>query len=137
MKASAENRGPGRNKRLWTDEEDCLLIEILLDFLKTGNFKAEHGFKAGLLRSVEKALDVKLPHCGLKAKPHIQSRIKTLKVHFNTVRRMLYGQSTGFSWDTERKCVVADKPVWDAYLRVSIFVVCCLFYEYKIDVRCC
>ncbi|KAJ0077996.1 hypothetical protein Patl1_37216 [Pistacia atlantica] len=60
----------------------------------------------------------KLPGCDIKAKPHVESRIKTLKTHFQTVDEMLTGPNcNGFGWDVQRRMVTAKKPVWDAYLQ--------------------
>ncbi|GAB4845982.1 hypothetical protein Ancab_024986 [Ancistrocladus abbreviatus] len=59
----------------------------------------------------------KLPNLSLKAQPHIISLIKTLKKECSAVYDMVYGQSTfGFGWDDNRKMVVADSHVRNAYL---------------------
>ncbi|KAH6784325.1 hypothetical protein C2S52_009284 [Perilla frutescens var. hirtella] len=113
-----ETRGPGKNKRKWNDEEDAKLVEALLDMVHLGKFKAETGFKPGYLNYVEEKLQVVLPDSGLKAKPHIESRIRTLKRDFHIVYDMLNGPNTsGFGMDPIKKCVTAEKPVWDAYLK--------------------
>ncbi|GER55646.1 retrotransposon protein [Striga asiatica] len=52
------------------------------------------------------------------AKPHIESRIKTLKRDFNIVYDMLNGPNTsGFGMNPIKKCIVAEKAVWDSYLQ--------------------
>ncbi|KAK1561061.1 hypothetical protein Q3G72_033985 [Acer saccharum] len=44
--------------------------------------------------------------------------MKTLKTHFHIVHDMLTGPNySGFGWDTEKKTVTAEKPVWDAYIQ--------------------
>ncbi|PIN07713.1 hypothetical protein CDL12_19716 [Handroanthus impetiginosus] len=69
-------------------------------------------------------MQVSLPNSGLKAKPHIESRIKTLKKDFHIVYDMLNGPHTnGFGVDPIKKCITAKKVVWDAYLHVCIFKV--------------
>ncbi|KAH6758862.1 hypothetical protein C2S51_019097 [Perilla frutescens var. frutescens] len=113
-----ETRGPGKNKRKWNYEEDAKLVEALLDMVSLGKFKADNGFKPGYLNYVEEKLQVTLPDSGLKAKPHIESRIKTLKRDFHIVYDMLNGPNTsGFGMDPITKCVTAEKPVWDVYLK--------------------
>ena len=107
-----------RSKRCWSDEEDALLIQILLELHGTGKFKADRGFKPGLYQAVEKQFEQRMPNSGIRAEPHIYSRVKTLKTNFGIVYDMLYGSTSGFGWDPIRKCVVADKPVWDSYLQV-------------------
>ncbi|KAG9154112.1 hypothetical protein Leryth_000601 [Lithospermum erythrorhizon] len=86
---SQEERGAGKNKRKWTNIEDEKLVAALVDMVNIGACKAENGFKAGFLTYLEETLKVTLPNSGLKGKPHIDSRIKTLKGQFNIVYDML------------------------------------------------
>ncbi|KAA8518047.1 hypothetical protein F0562_015533 [Nyssa sinensis] len=88
--------------------------------VNTRNHRADNGFKLGFYNVVERELNVKLPGVGIKAKPHIESRIKTMKRDFNIVYDMLYGPNTnGFGWDNDKKCVVAEPPVWEEYIKIS------------------
>lgn len=57
-------------------------MESLLDLYNDGKFYADNNFKNGYLRVLETTLETKLPGCGIKAQPHIESRIKTLKIQF-------------------------------------------------------
>ena len=78
-------------------------------------------FKPGHLQAIEGMMVERLPGCGLKANPHIQSRIKTMKNTWAVVHDMVLGANTsGFGWDNEKKCVTADKEVWDEYVKVTI-----------------
>ncbi|KAI7989332.1 hypothetical protein LOK49_LG13G01002 [Camellia lanceoleosa] len=70
---------------MWTDEEDRELVYALFDMVNTGNHKADNDFKSGFLGVLEGVLHEKLPGCGIKAKPHIESRVKTLKRDTGTV----------------------------------------------------
>ena len=56
-------------------------------------FYSDNNFRSGYLEVLETALDTKLPGCGIKAKPHIESWIKTLKMQFQTVHEMLTGSN--------------------------------------------
>ncbi|PON94180.1 Myb/SANT-like domain containing protein [Trema orientale] len=115
---SSKAKGLGQNKRFWTADEDNKLIEALLEIHNERKYKAEGNFKAGHLTAIERYLEIHLPGCGLKAKPHIESRMKTLKAQFYTVHEMLTSLNySGFGWDADRKLVYAEKPVWDAYLQ--------------------
>ena len=115
----SESRGPGKNKRAWSDDENSTLIEVMLEVHNTGKYKADRGFKPGYFLAVERGLQAKLPGRGIKANPHIESIIKLLRSHFNVIYDMLYGANTsGFGWDPLNKCVVAEKPVWDGYVQV-------------------
>lgn len=91
-------RGRGKNKRKWKHEEDAKLVGVLLDMVNLGLYKADNGFKPGYLNYVEEKIQASLPNSGLKAKPHIESRIKTLKRDFNIVYDMLNGLNTSGFW---------------------------------------
>ena len=100
-------------------------MESLLDLYHEGRFCVDNNFKSGYLKVLETALETKLPGCGIKAKPHIESRIKTLKMQFRTLHDMLTGPNCrGFNWDPQRKIVTAEKAVWDAYIQVFLFYFC-------------
>ncbi|KAL5542783.1 hypothetical protein UlMin_010493 [Ulmus minor] len=115
---TSKARGLGQNKRFWSEEEDTKLIESLVELNNEGRFKSKGSFKPGHLRELEKKLHKKLPAYDLQARPHIESRMKTLKTNFHIVHGMLIGPNcSGFGWDSKRKTVTVAKPVWDAYLR--------------------
>nr|KAJ0186237.1 hypothetical protein LSAT_V11C900486660 [Lactuca sativa] len=109
----------GRNKHTWTTEEDAKLIEALLELHVSRKYGgADNGFKPGYLKAVQQLLDVSLPNSGLKAEPHMKSRMKTWKNHFKIVYDMVDGTNTsGFGWDTDKCCVHTDAEVWDEYIK--------------------
>ncbi|KAJ4834782.1 hypothetical protein Tsubulata_002188, partial [Turnera subulata] len=73
---------------------------------------------AGHFTAVEELLVVSLPGSGIKAKPHIESRMRTLKTHFSILYDMIAGRGTsGFGWDNDRKCITAENSVWEEYLK--------------------
>ncbi|XP_062097148.1 uncharacterized protein At2g29880-like [Humulus lupulus] len=115
---TSKGRGPGQNKRFWSEDEDKHLIEALMELNNEGKFKAEGNFRPGHLRALEMKLKERMPACDIQAKPHIESRMKTLKTHFQVVHEMLIGPfCSGFGWDNDRKTVTAEKSVWEAYLQ--------------------
>ncbi|KAK9705291.1 hypothetical protein RND81_07G045700 [Saponaria officinalis] len=59
----------------------------------------------------------KLPGCGNKAKPHIESRVKTLRKHYDAITEMLSPQASGFGWNDEGKFVTCEQSVWDNWLK--------------------
>lgn len=116
---TSKGRGPGQNKRFWSEDEDKHLVEALMELNNEGKFKAEGNFRPGHLRALEMKLKERMPACDIQAKPHIESRMKTLKTHFQVVHEMLTGPfCSGFGWDNDRKTVTAEKSVWEAYLQV-------------------
>ncbi|MBA0568028.1 hypothetical protein Golob_005547 [Gossypium lobatum] len=58
----------------------------------------------------------------LKAKPNLESRIRTLKRDLTIVYDMLSGKDNGsFCWDKHRLMVVVEDAVWNAYISGNMF----------------
>ncbi|MFQ6670584.1 hypothetical protein Gotur_035448 [Gossypium turneri] len=51
----------------------------MVDLHNIGTFNVDTGFKAGYLNELKIMLEKVLPHAMLKAKPNLESRIRTLK----------------------------------------------------------
>ncbi|XXG75712.1 hypothetical protein AAC387_Pa08g0226 [Persea americana] len=118
-------KGPGKNKRKWTDAEDNELVYALFDMVNAGTHKVDNEFKPGFLGVLDAVLKQKLPRSVITAKPHIDSRIKTMKKDFCVVYDMLNGENCSeFGWDTHKNMVVAEDKVWNGYVKV--------IYIYKI-----
>ncbi|MBA0786031.1 hypothetical protein Gotri_026046, partial [Gossypium trilobum] len=66
-------------KRKWVPKKDATLVACMVDLHNVGTFNADTRFKAGYLNELEKMLENVLPHAMLKAKPNLESRIRTLK----------------------------------------------------------
>ncbi|KAD6453451.1 hypothetical protein E3N88_08156 [Mikania micrantha] len=113
-------RGPGKNKKKWNEKEDEKLVAAMLDVLNSGsNYKSDNGFKPGFFNAVEQQLAISLPNAGIKAKPHIESRIKTMKSDWSAVHDMLsWNNTSGFGWDYNNDMLDAPQPVWQAYIQV-------------------
>ncbi|RVW68313.1 hypothetical protein CK203_061283 [Vitis vinifera] len=89
-------------------------LEQELDVQDHQVVKCDNGFKPGAFLQVEKMLEEKLPNSGLKASPHIESRVKTLKKQFNAIMDMLT-HGSGFSWDNEKKMVLCDQDAFEGH----------------------
>ncbi|XP_024967107.1 uncharacterized protein LOC112506975 [Cynara cardunculus var. scolymus] len=109
----------GRNYRVWSALEDVKLVESLVNMVNTGVYKADNGFKYGYLQHLKQTLKESIPNSGILGKPHIESRIKTMKEDWQVVYDMMHGSNTsGFGFDSEKYCVIVEPPVWEAYLQV-------------------
>ena len=97
----ASIRGRGRNKRFWTSEEDEILLQSLLEMSHNPKWRGENGFKGGYMNKLEEMISTKLPICGLKAEPHIESRLKHWSDKYIAMAKML--NQSGFNWDDEKK----------------------------------
>lgn len=111
-----------RNYRGWSAQEDAKLVEALANMVNTKGFKSDNGFRSGYLQHLELSLKESLPDSGLLGKPHIESRIKTMKRDWQVVFDML--QNSGFGYDKELNCVTADASVWGPYLEVHACFLC-------------
>lgn len=114
--------GVKRNLRIWTTDEDTKLVDALIEIHLSGKYTDVYNnkFITGYLEALERMLNVSLPSMGIKADPHIKSRLKTLKNNLKIVNDMLVGKyMSGFSWDHEKSCVVADDHVWDKYIKIK------------------
>lgn len=105
------------SRRTWTREEESALLGILEDLIAKGHRHDNGTFKSGTLGHVENALHNLFPASGLKATPHIESKMKILKKQFRIVYDMV--NKTGFEWNDEKKYVMVDsEKTWKAYLQV-------------------
>ncbi|XP_074557060.1 protein ANTAGONIST OF LIKE HETEROCHROMATIN PROTEIN 1-like [Curcuma longa] len=117
---SCNSRRPGKNKHQWSNKEDVALIEALMQLNNVGGLrkKNEKGFRPRHGQKLQQMLDVILPGHGIKAKRHIESRLRTFQKLHNVVHDMLYGVgSSGFGWESEKKYVTAENDVWVEYLK--------------------
>ncbi|XP_057549551.1 uncharacterized protein LOC130827726 [Amaranthus tricolor] len=113
--SSASGGGRGKNKRFWTAQEDKALVEALSELAVDPHWRCENGFRSGYMVRLEELIGKALPGCGLKALPHIDSRLKTLVAKFRAISQML--NTSGFVWDDEKKMISVDRAVYDEYCK--------------------
>ncbi|XP_028097095.1 uncharacterized protein LOC114296939 [Camellia sinensis] len=110
-----EKVDPSKPRRLWSPREEQCLINALMHIVNNGMTR-DNAFKAGYLMKLEDKLLEMLPGTNLRGTPHIKSKIKIWKKHYNCVAGML--GTSGFGWnDTEKRIDVESDSVWEAYVR--------------------
>ncbi|CAO2830328.1 unnamed protein product [Amaranthus hypochondriacus] len=110
------SRGRGKNKRFWTCQEDSMLIKYLHQLSTDPKWKGEGGFKNGYMSRLEELINGELPSCGLKAFPHIESRIKHWSEKYSALAEML--STSGFGWDADKKMLQVERAVFDEWAKV-------------------
>ncbi|KAK4558151.1 hypothetical protein RGQ29_007779 [Quercus rubra] len=114
------------SKQKWTPTEDIKLVEALVEYHHEKEGNPKNKFKPKYLKILEGKISTKLPNAGLRAKLHIESRLRTLKREFQVIHEMLTGPNTsGFGWDIMRKCVTVENDEWDAYVQSHKRVTTC------------
>ncbi|KAL2934228.1 U5 small nuclear ribonucleoprotein 40 kDa protein [Bienertia sinuspersici] len=113
--SSASGGGRGKNKRFWTNEEDKALVAALHELSSDPHWKCENGFRNGYMIRLEEVISKAMPGCGLKATPHIDSRLKTLVSKFRAILAML--ETSGFKWDDERQMISVERTVYEEYCK--------------------
>ncbi|MBA0609410.1 hypothetical protein Godav_021463, partial [Gossypium davidsonii] len=104
-------------KRKWVPKEDDALVACMVDLHNVGTFNVDTRFKDKYLNELERILEKSLPHAMLKAKPNLESMIRTLKRDWAIVYDMLSGKdNSSFGWDEHRQMIVAEDAVWNLYI---------------------
>ena len=84
----------------------------MVDLHNFENYNAYTCFKTSYLLELERRIARKIPNCNLKGKPHIESRIKTLKKDLSTIFDMIQGcGKSAFGWDSTRNMVIAEEAI--------------------------
>ncbi|XP_076905734.1 uncharacterized protein At2g29880-like [Bidens hawaiensis] len=100
----------------WTKTEDEALISALTEICQSGWKRDNNIFRSGYTTALEQELKFRLPGCNLKATPHIESRLKTLKKHCDAITNMK--DAFGIEWRSADCTVVcADDDVWDDWIK--------------------
>ncbi|KAK9120929.1 hypothetical protein Syun_018546 [Stephania yunnanensis] len=113
------------SRRKWSHAEDVALVNAMVEMVASGVYKCDNGFKPGYLNHLEEALKITCPNSGIKARPHIEFRQKSLKKDWFIVNDMIcdirHGTS-GFDFDSTSNMVTAPDDVWEDYFRCRIYL---------------
>ncbi|KAF7812028.1 protein ALP1-like [Senna tora] len=95
----------------WTPVLDEMLVQSVMELFEARQFQKKESNK-----KLQQKMAEKCPGCGIKANPHIQSRLKTMKVNWSAVYEL--ANASGFGWDPVLK--PTQKPQLGATRRSPI-----------------
>ncbi|GAB2263760.1 hypothetical protein Droror1_Dr00025894 [Drosera rotundifolia] len=114
-----------RNKHMWTDEQDKLLVEAMVELFHAETHRAESGFKPSFLNVLEEELGSRFSRVTMT---NIRSCLKTLK-SFLSLYNNIQAKS-GFGWDPIKQMVIAEPNVWEALLEADNKYEKCMKYPF-------
>ncbi|XP_061348769.1 uncharacterized protein LOC133294130 [Gastrolobium bilobum] len=105
-----------RVNHTWSHEEDKILVECLLEIGEL--WRGDNGFRPGFATQLEKMMAERIPGCNLKGTPHITSRIKLLKRHYNAICEMIRpAGGSGFGWNDKDKMIAVEKDIYTDWVK--------------------
>ncbi|KAK0598199.1 hypothetical protein LWI29_032491 [Acer saccharum] len=103
------------DRRIWTLEEEDVMISILKGIVAEGGRCDTGSFRSGSYEHVASKMREKIKDINITAK-HVQNKMKRLKDKYSEAYDML--NMSGFGWDDTHKCVtVTDTEILDAYVK--------------------
>ena len=122
------SRGRRKNKRFWTCQEDSMLIKYVNQLSIDPKWKGDGGFKNGYMSRLEELINNELPSCGLKAFPHIKSRIKHWLEKYSALVEML--STSSFGWDADKKRLQVERAVFDEWAKVKFSRLFAIYFSF-------
>ncbi|KAK9135842.1 hypothetical protein Syun_015172 [Stephania yunnanensis] len=91
--------------------KELALLNAIDEMVNIGVYKGDNGFKPGYLTHLDEALKISYSASKIKAKPHIEFCIRTLKRDWFIVNDMIHGvkhSSSGFNFNNTLNMVAED-----------------------------
>ncbi|KAG8377659.1 hypothetical protein BUALT_Bualt08G0055900 [Buddleja alternifolia] len=114
---SCRGRKPVVCRRMWTRPEEDALVQALKEILTSG-WKADNGFPVGYLNVLQDKIMKVFLTTGLRAQPHISSKMHAWKKQYNTLY-VIFGAS-GIGWNSTTKMIKTDSDEqWEAACKTE------------------
>lgn len=113
--SSGTQRGRGKNKCFWTNNEVDALIQALQEMASDPLWKTDGGFKNGYMTELRKMIQKKIPDFSKQVDPHIDSKLKWLKSKYHAICEML--KESGCKWDDTEKMIRCEREWYDSWIK--------------------
>lgn len=109
------DRGRGKNKLFWNEDEVEVLVDVLQELAGDPLWKVDGGFKNNYMVEVRKRMTQKITNFDKEVNPHIDSKIKYLRNKYNPLSEML--MQSGCQWDDVENKVNCEKQWYDDWCK--------------------